>query len=161
MRGRSWVSSCPWTNCSIARRSSRNWNACTGRKTACPRRDSTQNTDKAGDKLYDTQILRTIINTTPNLKRYIDEMERVNIKYYLYDIAEVHNILEASRCFRSTNKSGRSAKDEEMNNNNKEEVRDEIRGEVEVIQKCYNCLMIFYLHSHLIIFLFLFISLCQ
>eukprot|EP00347_Sterkiella_histriomuscorum_P009407 403341333 len=60
-----------------------------------------QNNDKAGDKLDETEILRCFIDhlrraidIKPNMRKHVGEMERGNIKYYLFDIQEVHNILD-------------------------------------------------------------------
>ncbi len=51
--------------------------------------------------LDDTEILRTfveqlrrVIDARPNFRHHVGEMERGNVKYYLYDISEVLKILE-------------------------------------------------------------------
>jgi hypothetical protein len=51
--------------------------------------------------LDDTELLRAFvealkraIDVRPNLDRHIGEMERGNVKYFLYDIGEVLRILE-------------------------------------------------------------------
>jgi hypothetical protein len=51
--------------------------------------------------LDDTELLRAFvehlkraIDVRPNLMRHVGEMERGNVKYYLYDIQEVLKILE-------------------------------------------------------------------
>ena len=51
--------------------------------------------------LDDTELLRAFvehlkraIDVRPNLMRLVGEMERGNVKYYLYDISEVLRILE-------------------------------------------------------------------
>ena len=72
--------------------------------------------------------MRRVIDTTPNLKRHIDEMERGNIKYYLYDIAEVHNILEASlkEVFRIDKQERKKRKRmKKMNNNSSDNNKEE------------------------------------
>jgi hypothetical protein len=60
-----------------------------------------QNNEKAGDKLDDTEILRTFveslrkeIDTLPNRPRHKSTMCKNNVLYYLYDISEIHDILE-------------------------------------------------------------------
>ena len=59
------------------------------------------NTDKAGDKLDETELLRLFIDT---LRKTIDAyvglgrekstMQRANIEYFMFDIKEIHVILE-------------------------------------------------------------------
>jgi|LauGreDrversion4_2_1035121.scaffolds.fasta_scaffold129585_3 hypothetical protein len=60
-----------------------------------------QKFEKAGDNLDDTEVLRTfveqlrrVIDVRPNMRNHIGEMERGNVKYYLYDISEVLKIME-------------------------------------------------------------------
>jgi len=51
--------------------------------------------------LDDTEILRAfvdqlkkVIDVRPNMRHHTDELERGNVKYYLYDISEVLKILD-------------------------------------------------------------------
>lgn len=62
---------------------------------------SSGNTDKAGDRLDDTELLRVFIDTLrktidnfPNFNRHTSTMQRANVEYYMYDINEIHTILE-------------------------------------------------------------------
>ena len=57
--------------------------------------------DKSGDRLDDTELLRVFIDTLrktidnfPSYNRHNTTMQRANIEYYLYDINEIHTILE-------------------------------------------------------------------
>ena len=57
--------------------------------------------DKSGDRLDDTELLRVFIDTLrktidsfPGYNRHTNTMQRANIEYYMYDIAEIHTILE-------------------------------------------------------------------
>lgn len=62
---------------------------------------SSGNGDKTGDKLDETELLRLFIETLKktidnftNLGREKQTMQRANIEYYMYDIKEIHVILE-------------------------------------------------------------------
>ena len=57
--------------------------------------------DKSGDRLDDTEILRVFIDTLrktidnfPSYNRHTSTMQRANIEYFMFDIAEIHTILE-------------------------------------------------------------------
>lgn len=57
--------------------------------------------EKVGDKLDETEILRTFIETLkkvienfPNFGRHTSSMIRGNIEYFMFDIREIHTILE-------------------------------------------------------------------
>jgi hypothetical protein len=58
-------------------------------------------TESSGDKLDQTELLRMFIETLrktidnfPNLGREKSNLQRANIEYYMYDIAEIHVMLE-------------------------------------------------------------------
>ena len=62
---------------------------------------SNGNTDKTGDRLDDTELLRVFIDTLrktienfPSYNRHNSTMQRANIEYFMYDINEIHTILE-------------------------------------------------------------------
>ena len=57
--------------------------------------------DKIGDKMDETDLLRTfieqlrrVIEHFPNYNRHTSSMVRGNIEYFMYNICEIHIILE-------------------------------------------------------------------
>lgn len=66
-----------------------------------PKVSATGKDEKIGDKLDETEILRTFIETLkrvienfPNFGRHTSSMIRGNIEYFMFDIREIHTILE-------------------------------------------------------------------
>jgi hypothetical protein len=59
------------------------------------------NDKSGGDRLDDTELLRVFIDTLrktidnfPGYNRHSSTMQRANIEYFMYDINEIHTILE-------------------------------------------------------------------